>query len=238
MRIRMNHGSSNILDFELMDALDQALDGCAGIPVVVLSSSTKNFSMGVDIKIHTPELVPQMLDRFHNMIRKLYHFPGVTVAEVHGYALGGGMELALVCDFVVARGEAKVGFPEIKLACFPPVAAILLPRKMKQRSLELLFTGEMIAAKEALEAGLVDRNFGSDEKELFESFIGRVSCHSPDALRTMKKAIRETTGFDFDAELQKAEQIYLKDLMQSPDMAEGIRAFLEKRPPHWHAVHE
>lgn len=225
-RIYLDRPPSNILDFEMMDQLSEAMDKAVEFPILILSSKAENFSLGVDVKIHTPELSPTMLQKFHAVIRKLYHFKGISIAVLNGYALGGGMELALVCDFVFAQSHTRLGFPEIQLACFPPVAAILLPRKVGAQATRLLYTGEAVIAAEAARLGLIEGVFDENPEELIEN----ISRNSFSAMKLLKKTLRRTAGFDFNAELVKVEGIYLKELLTTPDMSEGIRAFLEKRP--------
>src|SRR5262245_38358857 len=118
--VELSHPPLNIIDFEMMSELADALDEAASANSVILTTHLQHFSAGVDVKIHTPENVPEMLARFHNVIRKLYHFPGLTISAIRGNALGGGMELALCCDIILAEKNSTVGFPEITLACFPP----------------------------------------------------------------------------------------------------------------------
>ena len=231
-QIAIHRTPSNIIDFELMDDLSLTLDQAESCAVLVLSSTLPHFSMGVDIKIHTPDLVPEMLRRFHEVIRKLYHFPGITVCILHGYALGGGLELGLCCDFLVAEQNSQLGFPEIRLACFPPVAAVLLPQMIGRRAGELLICGDTITAERALDTGLIDRVFQEgDRKQFVREFITKISRRSFDALRALKKTLRQSDGFDFDRALTQAETIYRSDLLQSPDLAEGVDAFLQKRLP-------
>ncbi|HEY4491370.1 MAG TPA: enoyl-CoA hydratase/isomerase family protein [Acidobacteriota bacterium] len=229
--LQMHHGKCNILDFDLMKQLCDALDAAASSAVLVLSSVVGDFSKGVDIKIHTPDQVPEMLNQFHAVIRRLYHFSGVSICVLNGYALGGGFELALPCDLVAAEKEAHLGFPEIRLACFPPVAAVLLPQLIGRSANRLLFTGKMISADEGLALGLIDAVFEKDrQNELISEWTKTVSEYSPDALRILKRVALSSRGFDFDAALREAEECYLNDLLKSPDVAEGIEAFLQKRP--------
>jgi cyclohexa-1,5-dienecarbonyl-CoA hydratase len=227
--IRLNSVPSNIFDFELMEQLSAALDQTANASLLLISSSLEHFSLGVDVKIHTPELSEQMLKRFHEVIRKLYNHKGITVAILNGYALGGGMELALVCDFVFAHRDAVIGFPEIRLACFPPVASILLPRKIGAKASNYLYTGKLIHAIAAEEIGIIEGTFTDTPDDLLET----IRLHSLSAMSLLKKVLRRTSGFDFAAELSKAEEIYLNELLGISDMSEGISAFIEKRSPRF-----
>jgi cyclohexa-1,5-dienecarbonyl-CoA hydratase len=227
--IRLNSAPSNIFDFDLMDQLSEALDQTANVSLLVISSALEHFSFGVDVKIHTPELSEQMLKKFHDVIRKLYNHKGITVSILNGYALGGGMELALVCDFIFAQRDAVVGFPEIRLACFPPVASILLPRKIGAKASNYLYTGRLIHAVAAEEIGIIEGVFADNADELLET----IRLHSLSAMSLLKKVLRRTSGFDFDADLSKAEEIYLNELLGISDMSEGISAFIEKRSPRF-----
>ncbi|MCI0612742.1 enoyl-CoA hydratase/isomerase family protein [bacterium] len=224
-QIELSHPPLNIIDFEMMSELSDALDNANSASFLILSSSLQHFSAGVDVKIHTPDQVPEMLDRFHKVIRKLYHYPGITISAIHGHALGGGMELALCCDVILADRNSSIGFPEITLACFPPVAAILLPRSAQW----LLFSGESITAQRAYELGIINQLY-EDESELKKIIDGFKSL-SADAVRSLKSAIRKTSSFDFDQALAEAERVYKEELLKSPDGLEAVKSFLEKRPP-------
>ena len=223
--IELSHPPLNIIDFEMMSELSDALDEARSSTFLIVTTSLQHFSAGVDVKIHTPDQVPEMLDRFHKVIRKFYHFPGMTISAIHGHALGGGMELALCCDVILAEKNSSIGFPEITLACFPPVAAILLPRSAQW----LLFTGERITAQRAYELGIINQLY-EDESEL-EKIIDGFKSHSGDALRSLKGAIKRTSGFGFDQALAEAERVYKEELLRSPDVLEAVKSFLEKRQP-------
>ena len=233
-RIEMTDPPANILGFDLMQELLQSVSQAESCDVLLLTSGLKHFSTGVDIKIHTPELVPNMLKEFHKIIRKLYHFPGIAICAIQGYALGGGLELALPCDFILAEKQATLGFPEIRLACYPPVASVLLPRWIGRRANAMLFTGENISAEEARRIGIVDSLFEATSRtETVDGFAQKISSYSRGALQILKRLLRESSDFDFDVELDKAERYYVSELLQSPDVAEGIAAFLEKRAPKY-----
>jgi cyclohexa-1,5-dienecarbonyl-CoA hydratase len=217
----------NIIDFEMMSELSDALDEASSSSILILTTNLQNFSAGVDVKIHTPDKVPKMLDRFHNVIRKLYHFPGMTICAIRGHALGGGMELALCCDVILAEKDCIIGFPQITLACFPPVAAILLPRTAHW----LLFSGESIPAQRAHDLGIIDQLY--EDEAGFKKILDHIRSLSSDAIQCLKKVIRKTSAFDFDKALTEAERVYKEELMQSPDVLEAIKAFLEKRRPEF-----
>jgi cyclohexa-1,5-dienecarbonyl-CoA hydratase len=176
-----------------------------------------------------------MIAVFHGAIRRIEAFPVPTLAAINATALGGGLEVALACDLIVAAAGAKLGQPEIKLAVFPPVAAVLLPRRLPPvRANELLFGGCTISAEEALDLGLVNRvlpreSFAADARAFAATFLE----HSRAALLSTKKAMRAAAGRGFEEALSAAEAVYLDELMRSADAKEGLEAFVAKRKPVW-----
>jgi cyclohexa-1,5-dienecarbonyl-CoA hydratase len=179
--------------------------------------------------------IAPMLAAFHAALRQLRELGPVSLACVHGACLGGGLELALCCDLVLASDDATFGLPEIKLGCYPPVAAALLPRWLgRPRALELLLTGKSFGAADAERLGLLTRRVpaGSLDAACGE-LTAALLAQSGVALRLAKRAARAGEELPFSAALDQAERIYLDDLVPSADMNEGIAAFLEKRKPQW-----
>ena len=133
--VTLNRPPLNILDIRMMEALDAALQ--RALPesdfVVFQGAGPKAFSAGAEIADHTSERVGKMLSAFHAIFRRLSKADCVKIAAVHGFCLGGGMELATFCDFVIATESAQFGQPEIKLGCFPPVAIVTLPQLIGMR---------------------------------------------------------------------------------------------------------
>lgn len=237
--LAINRPPFNVLDIPTMEEVNAALDACLADDsvklLVVTGVGEKAFSAGVEVADHTPDKVDRMIEVFHRIFRRLQKMPVPTVAAVNGVALGGGMELAIGCDMLVAAAGAKFGQPEIKLAVFPPVAAVLLPRLVPPaRAMEILLGGENLVAEEALAIGLVNRVFA---KESFaaevQSFVAPFLNLSRAALVSTCRAIREAAGKPFNTALDAAESIYLKELMATDDAKEGLAAFLEKRKPVW-----
>jgi cyclohexa-1,5-dienecarbonyl-CoA hydratase len=141
----------------------------------------------------------------------------------------------MVCDVVYTSDDAQWGFPEIKLGCFPPVAATGLAALVGQkRAAELILTGRSITGAHAAQIGLATSTWpGQRLSEEVASFLRNVTQLSPAALAVTKKAIYAWDSMHFDKGLARAEKIYLEELMQTSDAHEGIRAFLDKRPPRW-----
>src|SRR5215472_8023302 len=128
-RITLTHPPLNVFDFQQMDELAGALKQIEGRPeiaAVILTGGDRAFSAVVDVAVHTPELVPEMLRKFHGLILTVAKLAKITIAEVQGACLGGGAELAMVCDLCFTTPDAKWGFPEITLGCYPPVACTAL----------------------------------------------------------------------------------------------------------------
>jgi cyclohexa-1,5-dienecarbonyl-CoA hydratase len=205
------------------------------VSVVVVSGAGKAFSAGVDVAAHTPDKVQEMLTKFHAVIRALVASKKVTIAAVHGHCLGGGAELAAVCDVVYTTESAQWGFPEIKLGCYPPVACTALAALVGQkRAAELILTGRTSHGKEAAEIGLANRAVREhDLGAVVEDCIDHLRKLSPKALAMAKKAFYAWDSMHFDKGLARAEKIYFEELMKTEDAHEGVRSFMEKREPKW-----
>ncbi|MGA9354817.1 MAG: enoyl-CoA hydratase/isomerase family protein, partial [Terriglobales bacterium] len=237
-RIRLGHPPLNILTVPMMREMSAALEELearADVSVVVFEGDARAFSAGVDIGAHVPEQVHDMLASFHSVIRAVVASRKVTIAAVRGACLGGGAELALVCDMVYTARDATWGFPEIKLACYPPVAVVALAALVGQkRASELILTGRQISGDEAAAIGLATRSAQAEEVDgLVQETINALSELSPTALALAKKALYGWDAIHFDKGLAKAEKIYLEELISTADAREGIAAFLEKRRARW-----
>jgi cyclohexa-1,5-dienecarbonyl-CoA hydratase len=230
----------NILDIPTIQRLGAAiatLDQLGpGLQVVVLrGAGERAFSAGVAVQDHTPEKIGPMLESFHRAIRLLRDLPAVTIAAVQGHCLGGGMELALSCDLVIASEEARFGQPEVELGCYPPVAAALYPSLIGSgMTLDLLLTGRTLDCHEAVRLGLVTRHVPlSGFQTAVSELVAQITSKSAPVTRFIKAAVRAGRDLGFSAGLAEAERLYLDDLARTEDMQEGIAAFLEKRRPEW-----
>ena len=236
-RIELRHPVLNVIDVPMMEELAQVLSDIEARPdvaIVVFSGEGKAFSTGVDVAAHTPDRVEEMLAKFHGVIRSLVATKKVTIAAVHGHCLGGGAELAMVCDIVQTTEDAQWGFPEIKLGCYPPVACAALAAIVGQKcAAELILTGRPISGREAAQIGLASAAVAGDPKSAVEECVGNLLQLSPAALAVTKKALYAWDSIHFDKGLARAERIYFEDLMKTSDAHEGIRAFMEKRAPKW-----
>jgi cyclohexa-1,5-dienecarbonyl-CoA hydratase len=237
-RVSLRHPPLNVIDIPMMEELSQALaliESRPDISVIVISSGGSDFSAGVDVAAHTPDKVAEMLAKFHAVIRALIASRKVTLASVRGHCLGGGAELAMVCDLVYTTDSAQWGFPEIKLACYPLVACAALAALVGQkRAAELILTGRTIGGIEAADIGLATRALPANEmSSAVDKCLHRLSELSPAALALTKKAIYAWDSMHFDKGLARVEKIYSEELMNTADAQEGVHAFLEKRAPTW-----
>ena len=193
------------------------------------------FSAGVSIEEHRPETVFQMLDSFHSIFRALDAVSKPVVAVVSGAALGGGCELVAFADIVVASQSARFGQPEIKLAVFPPVAAVVLPRVIgEKKAREMILTGELLTAEQALPVGLINYVVGDQALESkAEEVFNVLRQMSVPALEMTRRAMSQAAGLSFEDALKRTEDIYLNQLMSFKDPQEGVEAFIAKRQPRW-----
>jgi len=228
----------NVIDLPMMDELASALSEVDALPTIsmlVLSGQGKCFSAGVDVAAHAPHKTVEMLQKFHGVIRAIVSARKIVLAAVDGNCLGGAAELALVCDLVITTESASWGFPEIKLGCFPPVAAAALGAVVgPKRAADLILTGRSITGSEAAAIGLATIAVPDHElSSAVQKKLSMLSGLSPSALALAKKAIYSWEATHFDKGLVRSERIYLDELMRTDDAQEGIRAFLEKCPPKW-----
>lgn len=238
--ITLDRPPLNVLDTASMRAVDRAvasvLQGSNPSQFLIFQGAgAKAFSAGAEVADHTPGRVGEMLEAFHAIFRRLWRSDAITIAAVHGHCLGGGMELATFCDFVVAVESAQFGQPEIKLGCFPPVALVMLPHLCgPSAALDLVLTGRTISTAEAHRLGLVSRVAPEGQLgQAVDSLLEELRASSPAVLQLTRRLLWQQADFDFESRLREVEEVYLGQLMQTADAQEGIRAFLEKRAPNW-----
>jgi cyclohexa-1,5-dienecarbonyl-CoA hydratase len=229
----------NVLDMAILGELDRVLSDCAttpGVDVVVLRGAGKRaFSAGVDIRDHTREKVPEMLDTVHGVVRKLLALPQVTIAAVRGACLGGGCEVASSCDLIVASEGSSFATPEIHVGCYPPVALARFSSLIGyHRAAEMILTGRRFSAREAQSMGLINRVVAEDDLDNgLEALVNELLGKSGAVLRLALKGLRELSLRDFNRALKRSEEIYCRELLQTRDVEEGVKAFLDKRQPNW-----
>lgn len=224
----------NVLDTRLLVELAGSLRRIASredVAAVLLSGAGRCFSAGASVTEHRVGKVQGMLAALDEAGAALRELPAPTVALVHGPCLGGALELISFCDFVVADPGATFGQPEIRLAFFPPVACVQLPRLTGyQNAAWLVLAGETVSAERALTMGLVQKLLPRDQwQEVEEQFNGL----SVAALRLTKQSLRIGATEDVSSPLSRAKQLFLGELYRTDDVEEGISSFEEKRKPVW-----
>jgi cyclohexa-1,5-dienecarbonyl-CoA hydratase len=237
-RIILSNPPVNVIDVEMIDELQTALkeiEKRSDIVAVVLGGSDRAFSAGVNIEAHLPEHVEPTVKKFDALLRTIMTISKITIATVRGTCLGGGAELAAVCDLVFTADSANWGFPEISLGCFPPVACALLSEVIgPKHASELILTGRQMSGEDAMRVGLANEALPEDElAEIIDDTGDRLGQLSPASLKLAKKALRTWDMESFDRNVKQAEEIYFQELMKTEDAVEGVKAFLEKRPPRW-----
>jgi len=236
-RITLDHPPLNILTRAVLGEFRGGLERLRGdttLRVIIVDAAGKHFSAGADVGEHVPPECDEMIPEFVATIRALYEFPTPTIVAVHGKCLGGGCELALAGDLVVATDAAVFGQPEILLGVLPPAACALLPGRVPAAvAAELVLTGDPMTAPDLHRAGLVNRVVPPDDLEAAALDLARrIARHSAASVRAGKRMLHSGVD-DRGAALERAGQLYLNDLMQTDDAREGLRAFLEKRAPAW-----
>jgi cyclohexa-1,5-dienecarbonyl-CoA hydratase len=236
-RITLGDPPLHILDIAMLDELREALRALSNDrhALIIDATGSKAFSAGASVQDHIGDRVAGMLERFHDCFRMLARLDLVTVALVRAPALGGGCELALACDFVLASDRARFALPEITLGVFPPVGAWQLSRQLPPRKgLELLLTGDPLDAATAERMGLVNAVFPLEDFDRSAGeWLERLYRHSSSALRIAKRAFRLAQAEAFEERLAAVERLYLDELMKTDDASEGLEAFIEKRKPVW-----
>lgn len=237
VRLTLDRPPLNILTTAMMRQLESALGTAAGDPTaraIVIAARGKAFSAGVDVGEHTREKVGAMIAAFHSLCRTLVEIDVPTIAAVAGPALGGGCELAALCDIVVAAESATLGQPEIRVGVFPPVAAAAFPLLLGRAGLAPVLLGEALPASRARQIGLVTEVVPDGAvEETVQRIVGTLAGLSAAALRLTKRAAMAGFRRHFAEALDHAERVYLHELMNTADAQEGLEAFLAKRAPIW-----
>lgn len=238
-KLIINRPPVNVLNIEAMDECSSALKEMnkdPGIKVVLVTGAgNKAFCAGVDVADHTPEKVNQMLASFYGIIKTLLELSKPSIAVVNGTALGGGCEVVLACDMVVATAKSTFGQPEINVGVYPGIANVLMPRLIpRKKAVELILSGETISAEEALRIGLINKIVSEEELEKeVHNFTKKFATKSGIVLSLTRKSIIAAFDKTVDEGFAISDKIYLDELMKTADANEGIKAFLEKRKPVW-----
>lgn len=238
-RIVLTAPPGNLLSLELVRALGasvHALESQRGIKWLTIEGAGGEFSYGARIQEHLPEMMRTVLPETHRVLKRLLAFPAPTAALVEGRCLGGGFELALSCDDMIATESAVFGLPEIRLAAFAPAAAALLPLRVgASRATRTIVTGQTQDARYWYDSGLL--SMVAPQASLLDAagawFDAHLAPHSAVALSHAVAAARLTLRAQAEPALDAAERDYLGGLLNTHDAVEGVQAWLEKRPPQW-----
>jgi len=238
--LTLRHPPVNALSTRLLADLAGALDAIAADPAsrcLVLTGDGQYFSAGADLKeLATLDLAqaPQIVARGQALFSRLESQKLPVVAAINGLALGGGLELALACDIRIVGESAKLGAPEVNYGLMPSYGGTQrLPRLVGiAKAKELIFTGAMIPAAEAVRIGLANRSVPSgQELRAARDIAHTIAQRAPRAVQGARRAIREGTQTTVSEGLRLEAAIFESDVLPSDDLAEGIAAFVERRPP-------
>ncbi len=238
--ILLDDGKGNVLDHIMMEEIQGLLNSYKDMPdlkLITFQGAGKHFSFGASVEEHRKESAGAMLKGFHQLFYSLRDLAIPTVAKISGQCLGGGLELALMCNQMFADKTAKMGQPEVILGVFPPPASILLPEKIGlSRAEDLLITGRTISADEAKEFGLLNLVFydkAALDAGTNDWIVQHIVPKSASSLRFAVKASRSKFNYILSSFLPQLETMYVNQLMNTADANEGINSFLEKRKPEW-----
>jgi enoyl-CoA hydratase len=232
----------NALDGATLDELFEAFGAIAAAPevrvVILTGAGEKAFAAGADIAAMAGIGVEEggaLAARGHRLSQRMEGMAAPIIAAVNGFALGGGLELALACDFIIAATTARLGQPEVSVGVVPGFGGTQrLPRRIGVgRARQLLYTGDLLTAADARAAGLV--NEVVEPAELMprtRAIAGTIATRAPLAVAYAKRAVREGEDLPLDRGLALEQELFAA-LFGTADQKEGMRAFLEKRPPRW-----
>jgi enoyl-CoA hydratase/carnithine racemase len=236
--IRLNRPDAlNALNSKLLDELCQALDAAeadAAVRCLVLTGSDRAFAAGADIKEMSDKTYAQMFaaDYFTKAVRRIEQFRKPIIAAVAGYALGGGCELAMLCDFIIAAETAKFGQPEINLGVMPGIGGTQRLTRFvgKSKAMDMILTARMMDAAEAERAGLVSRVVAPD-KLIGEAMAAaaKIAAQSPLAVMMSKQLVEAAYETTLATGVAMERRLF-HSLFAFDDQKEGMAAFVEKRP--------
>ena len=238
-KVILSAPKANILDEGMvsdLEAIFYALQAERDVCAIVVTGDGPHFSFGASVEEHLPERIEGALGRLSNLLRRMAALPAPTIAAVRGQCLGGGFEVALACDLIVAEESAQIGAPEIRLGVFPPAASALLPVRIGvARASAMILTGKSYSGAQAANMGLLFEAFPDGQLEagltkmLDDFFLPRSAAALRHAARAMRRNVERALAED----LPSLDRFYLLELMREPDAVEGIKAFLERRAPDW-----
>jgi len=237
-RLTLDRPEHNLLNERMLSELAAAISAFGErntVKLIVVDAAGKTFCGGIELGEYTKRRVFQMVEAFHAAFAAMLDTATPVLVVVNGAAYGGGAELAMMADLVIATPRARFAQPEIKLGVFPPLAAAVLPYILgPKQALELVLTGEAITAERALDLGLV--NWLVPEEDLqakVDEVIAKVTAQSGPVLTMAKKAVLDSLGLPLREGVRNSIDVFLNELGELEDSQEGLRALVEKRAPKW-----
>jgi methylglutaconyl-CoA hydratase len=232
----------NAISFELIEDLLRALDEVAKSPalVLILTGAGKAFCSGMDLENlksligRSPEQNLKDSETMVRLFRALYEFPKVTIAAVNGPAIAGGTGLAVLCDFTLAVPEAKFGYTEVKIGFVPAIVSTFLLRQIGEKhARDLLLTGRIIGAEEAIRMGLINEVVPADRlMTRARELAAQIVENSPTSLVLTKRLLSDHARAELDVQIAAAVRENAA-IRTTNNFREGVTSFLEKRKPHW-----
>jgi cyclohexa-1,5-dienecarbonyl-CoA hydratase len=238
LRIILDRPPGNLLSLEMVRSVMETLSAC--VPPrrkwITFEGAGEHFSYGASVDEHLPGVMEHVLPETNGLLRHILRLNAATCALVQGRCLGGGFELALACDTIIASDDASMGLPEIKLCAFPPAGAALLPLRVgASRAAAAVLTGLPRTANDWHHDGLVQMiapagNLLGSASDWFDSYLGP---RSEVIVGPAARATRQVFISAAEAAILDAEKTYLDEVLPTNDAREGVRAFMEKRAPRW-----
>lgn len=222
----------NVFDAASLEDLARIVRSAPPARLLVLTGLPRAFCAGVDVADHVPEpaRIERMLAAMRGVLEALVASPAVTLAAVSGACLGGGAEIVAACDLVLVAEDARVGFPEIRLACFPPGGAALLPGRVGEaRAIDWILTGRAVSGREAAEAGFAGRAVPAARLAAeTEALAARILETAPAALGAARDLLRAPRREALVTRLPAAEDAY-RALAGDADLVRAVREFEARR---------
>jgi len=232
----------NAVSYELIEDLTRALEEVSNsaAQILILTGAGKAFCSGMDLDNlkalagRTPEQNLADSRTMAGLFRALYEFPKPTIAAVNGAAIAGGTGLALLCDFTLAVPDAKFGYTEVRIGFVPAIVSTFLLRQVGEKiARDLLLTGRIFDAEEALKMGLVNEIVPAEKLlDRARELDDHLKENSPLSLFYTRRLLNDHARAELDAQIEAAVRENAA-IRESADFREGIAAFLEKRKPKW-----
>ena len=234
--ISLYRNNVNSINNDLLDTLLKVLlEINDSVVCVIISSNSKHFCAGADLKDRSNmdyDETISFLDKFNKINKLISNLDIITIASINGACLGGGLEIALSCDFRIAEHSSIFGFPEVSIGIIPGAGGTQRLTKIVglTKSMKWIFSGEKYSARQALDDGIIDFTVSSNNLNYFSSsFCNKILSNAPIALKAAKSSILSSFNeIGFDSERSN----YIKTLT-SDDRDEGLLSFKEGRSPNW-----